>query len=115
MHEVSLIQSLFEEVERQLAAHAGVSVNALHVRIGELAGVDPELFRSAYDLCRSQGPLAGAELKLSVEAAAWACPGCGDDFARGSVLSCARCGAPARLTRGDGIFLDRIEAEVPDV
>lgn len=114
MHEVSLIQSLFEEVERQVAAHGGVSVNALHVRIGELSGVDPELFRSAYDLCRAAGPLARAELKLSVEAAAWVCSLCGNGFTPGSVLTCTQCGAPARLTCGDGIFLDRIEAELPD-
>ena len=58
MHELSLIQALFEEVESQLAPHAGARVSALHVRVGELAGVDPELFRSAYAVCRDGGPLA---------------------------------------------------------
>ena len=115
MHELSLIQALFAEVEAQLAPHAGATVLALHVRVGELAGVDPELFRSAYEVCRSGGRLATAELELLFEPAEWKCSACQLDIARGSVLACFSCGAPARLARGGGIFLDRIEAEIHHV
>lgn len=115
MHELSLIQALFSEVERQLAPHPRATVHALHVRVGELAGVDPEQFRGAYDVCRAAGPLVRAELKLSFEPATWTCPSCRADFSRGDVLTCSRCDAPARLTRGGDIILDRIEAEIPDV
>jgi hydrogenase nickel incorporation protein HypA/HybF len=115
MHELSLVQALFSEVERQLASHPRATVNALHIRVGELAGVDPELFQGAYEVCRAAGPLSRAELKLSFEPAAWTCPSCQADFSRGQVLTCSRCGTPARLARGGDIILDRIEAEVPDV
>jgi hydrogenase nickel incorporation protein HypA/HybF len=115
MHELSLIQALFAEVESQLAPHAGARVCALHVRVGELAGVDPELFRSAYEVCRNGGPLAAAELELSFEPAEWKCSACQVDISRGQVLTCSLCGEPARLARGGEIFLDRIEAEIQHV
>lgn len=115
MHEYSLIQALFVEVDRALSAHAGATVSALHVRVGELAGVEPELFRSAYETFRQAGRLAHAELELIFEPAVWACPSCQLDIPRGSALTCAICGASARLTRGGEIFLDRIEAEIENV
>lgn len=115
MHEFSLVQALFSEVRRALAPHAGATVSVLHVRVGELAGVEPELFRSAYETFRAAGGFASAELALTVEPAAWTCPCCLVDFARGSSLSCRKCGASARLARGGEIVLDRIEAEVAHV
>lgn len=115
MHEVSLIQALFAEVERALAPHTGAVVDAIHVRVGELAGVDPELFRMAYDAFRSAGPLARAELFVISEPATWSCPVCLVELPRGTPLTCGRCGEAARLTAGGDIFLDRIEAEVSDV
>jgi hydrogenase nickel incorporation protein HypA/HybF len=115
MHEVSLIQALFAEVDRNLAAHPHAVVHAVHVRIGELAGVEPTLFRGAYDLCRGAGNLATAELIVTSEPARWTCPLCNLDFTPGTPLTCAHCGTAARLAAGGDIFLDRIEAEVSDV
>ncbi|MDB4945911.1 MAG: hydrogenase expression/synthesis HypA [Labilithrix sp.] len=115
MHEVSLIQALFEEVDRALEPHASAVVNAIHVRVGEHAGVDPELFRTAYDAFRSVGRLANAELFVVSEPATWSCPLCLVTLVPGTPLTCGRCGTPARLTAGGEIFLDRIEAVISDV
>jgi hydrogenase nickel incorporation protein HypA/HybF len=115
MHEVSLIQALFAEVDRALAPHPGAVVHALHVRVGELAGVEPSLFRTAYDVFRGAGGLASAELVVVSEPAVWTCPVCSVDLARGGPLMCTECGAPARLVRGGDVFLDRIEAVMNDV
>jgi hydrogenase nickel incorporation protein HypA/HybF len=115
MHELSLVTALFEQVKRALEPHPGASVSGLVVRIGELSGVDPDLFRSAYDTVREATDFPAAELSLDVEQAAWACPSCDIEIARGTPLQCRRCGAYARLARGGDVFLDRIEAEVPNV
>lgn len=48
MHEFSLVDELLRQVESLRLAHAAHRVVAIHVRIGELAGVEPELFRSAF-------------------------------------------------------------------
>jgi len=47
--------------------------------------------------------------------AVWRCSRCDQPIAAGAVLRCPSCGRPARLASGDGIILERIEMEVPDV
>ena len=115
MHEVSLIQSLIAEVDRALAPHPGAVVHVLHVRVGELAGVEPSLFRTAYDALRGVGGLANAELVVVSEPAEWTCPTCDVELVRGEPLTCRQCGTSARLVRGGDVFLDRIEAVMNDV
>jgi hydrogenase nickel insertion protein HypA len=112
MHEYSLVRAMVDRVEEEARARSATAVSRLAVRIGALAGVEPELFASAFTLCR-EGILAGAELDISRSEAAWACPSCGAAIAPGAVLSCAGCDKPARLVSGDEIILERIEMEVP--
>ncbi len=111
MHEYSLVQALVERVEQEVRKRGEAKVHRLRVRLGELAGVDAGLFRTAYDMFRSGTVCAGAELELTPIAARWQCPSCYRSIARGRKLQC--CGAPARLVEGDDLMLDQIELEVP--
>jgi len=43
----------------------------------------------------------------------WTCARCGRAIARGEVLNC--CGAPAKLSEGAELILQRIEMEAADV
>ena len=43
MHEVSLVHALFDQADRAIVPHSSRDVRQMKVRIGELAGVDPEL------------------------------------------------------------------------
>ncbi len=114
MHEYSLIQSLVSRVEAETASRRATAVHRLVVAVGELAGVDPELFRTAYETFRAGTVCAQAPLELRVVPAHWSCPGCGREIPRGEVLACASCGVPARLSPGgDEILLETIEMEVP--
>ena len=116
MHEYSIISALVDQVQ---AARAGAPEQALvqkvHVAIGELAGVDVELLKTAFTTFRPRTVCEEAELLVRSVAAEWRCPRCQQALARGAVLSCPSCGRPARLTAGDEIILERIELEVPDV
>lgn len=114
MHEYSIVQALLERANAE-AAMRSASVSRLHVRIGELAGVDPELLATAFETFRQQGRCADATLCVTPVAAEWRCTRCGEAIARGAWLRCAACQVPARLCAGDEIVLDRIEMEVPDV
>jgi hydrogenase nickel insertion protein HypA len=113
MHEYSLVQALMHRVAREAESRGAVAVHRLSVRIGSLAGVDPELFASAYSLWREGTLCADAELVIEPVEARWTCPRCGQGMQPGAVLRCPECGVPAQLSAGDEIILDRIEMEVP--
>lgn len=112
MHEFSIVQSLLQTAEAEARSRGATAVHRLEVRIGELAGVEIELLRSAYELVRGRTLCAGAELTITPSAVRWACSGCGRTVERGGVLQCPDCGKPARLVQGDEILLERMELEV---
>lgn len=112
MHEYALIQSLVERVETEARARDASAVHRLTVRIGELSGVDVELFRTAFLTFRDRTICERAELVVETVAVQWACERCGRPIEAGRPLQCAVCRRPARLVGGDEIILDRIEMEV---
>ena len=114
MHEYSLVQSLVARVEAEAQARRAVAVHRVVVSVGELSGVDPELFATAYHTFRAGTVCQGAMLEVRRVGAAWSCPACQIPLERGAVLACAACGRPAELPPGAGdILLERIEMEVP--
>ena len=52
MHEYSIVQALLERVDREVAAHHASRVHRVRVSIGELAGVEVALLRTAFDTIR---------------------------------------------------------------
>jgi hydrogenase nickel incorporation protein HypA/HybF len=115
MHEYSIVQALLERVETEAMARRATAVHRVSVRIGELSGVDVELFTTAYETFRDRTICQDAVIDVQVVPTQWACETCGDIVARGAPLRCATCGGAARLAAGEEIVLDRIELEVPDV
>lgn len=114
MHEYSLVEALLRRVEAEAKKHRAVAVHRLSVRVGELAGVDPELLATAYETFRQGTICEKAPLALTRVPARWSCPACGRPIEKGAVLSCASCREPARLDDGgDALLLDGIEMEVP--
>ena len=114
MHEYSLVEALVRRVEEEAQKRSATRVHRLSVRVGELAGVDAELFQTAYDTFRAGTICAEAALTVTRVAARWSCPKCAKPIPRGAILRCATCDAPARLDEGgDALTLDGIEMEVP--
>ena len=114
MHEYSLVEALISRVEAEAKKRQAVKVHALSVRVGELAGVDPELFQTAYDTFRAGTLCAETTLTVKRIPASWSCPQCRAAIQRGAVLRCAACDVPARLDDGaDALTLDGIDMEVP--
>ena len=114
MHEYSLVQSLVDRVEALARERRATAVHGVVVSVGELAGLDPELFQTAYDTFRAGTVCERAALTLRRVPARWACPACAREIPRGEVLACADCGVPARIAPGgDEILLETIDMEVP--
>ena len=113
MHEYSVVQAMFEQIERTAGAHHATAVRRVHVRLGASAGVDPLLLRTAYDTFRAGTVCADAPIEIAEIPVRWVCPGGHGDLVPGTPLTCTACGRPAQLLSGDEIVLDRVELEVP--
>ena len=112
MHEYSIVAALVDKVDAIARERRAVAVKRLHVRIGELSGVETELLATAYRTFREKTACDGADLTILPVKARWACPDCKRDIARGEVLRCVACGTSAKLAEGDEIILERVEMEV---
>jgi hydrogenase nickel incorporation protein HypA/HybF len=112
MHEYSLVRAMVDRVEVEARSRNATAVSRLAVRIGAMSGVEPELFASAFTLCR-EGILADTQLDIRRSEAVWNCPRCQAAIPAGGVLRCFPCDAPARMVTGDEILLEQIEMEVP--
>lgn len=68
MHEYSLVQAMFDQMGNIIAAQRARSVRRVRVRIGRLAGVDPTLFQTAYEMFRIKTFCAEAPLEIDQDA-----------------------------------------------
>lgn len=113
MHEYSIVQALYDSVVTQAAVKGAVSVHGVHVKIGELSGVDVGLLETAWRTFRVHTICESAPMEVAVVPPRWVCAACGHDAARHGVLRCESCGGAMRLIEGDEIVLERIVMEVP--
>lgn len=115
MHEVSLVHALFDQTDRAIGQHPRAAVRQVTLRIGELAGVERELFRTAFEGCKSERGYAVASLDIIEEHAVWSCADCGARVTPEGPLRCAACDGPVQLSAGGDLILQRVELEVTDV
>lgn len=111
MHELSVCQALIIQVEQVAARERATRVNAVHLSIGPLSGVEPQLLEQAFPLAAA-GSVAGAA-SLHIEAAPIRvhCARCDHtSAATASRLVCARCGDwRTTLVSGDELLLTHLE------
>jgi hydrogenase nickel incorporation protein HypA/HybF len=93
MHELSIAAAVAERAEEVAREHGADSVEAVRLRVGELAGVVPDALRFSFGLVAQGTAVAGAELVIEEVPATARCGGCEERFAVGSPprLWCARC------------------------
>ena len=112
MHEYSIALELMRSIEAAARPYDDAVVQKVHLRIGELAGVEADLLASAFELVRPGTRCAAAELEIRPSPAVWSCSLCGKSIATGAPLRCPDCGVAARMDSGDEIMLERLEMEV---
>lgn len=110
MHEYSIVEALLVNVQGHVDRARARSVRRLVVSVGERAGLDPVLFRRAFETFRERTPCEHAELQIVDVPVRWECARCAARLA--SPMTACMCGGRARLGAGDDIVLDRIEMEV---
>jgi hydrogenase nickel incorporation protein HypA/HybF len=112
MHEYSIVQAMFDQIEARAGERQALSVRRVRVRIGRAAGVDVDLLRTAFDVYKVRTLCESAPLEVEEVAERWACPSGHGDITPGRRLVCETCGRPAHLAAGDDIVLEQLELEV---
>jgi hydrogenase nickel incorporation protein HypA/HybF len=69
MHEYSLVQAMFDRIGEVVRANQAIAVKRVRVRLGPCSGVEPELFRRAYDVFRLRTLCADAPLDIVTDTA----------------------------------------------
>lgn len=64
MREWSVAMGIVEKVQQELERLGGLSVDAVHVRLGRLAGLVPDTLRRAFVMATEHTALAGAQLVI---------------------------------------------------
>jgi len=116
MHEAGIAEYLVEVAERHLASVPHGRVRALHLRVGELTGVNPDSLDFAFE-CLSQGTaLEGAALAVERVPLVVSCDACGRSTAvEDYVFRCGGCGADGvRIASGRELQFVSIETDDPE-
>ena len=114
MHELSIAMSIVEMVEDEMEHRGGLQIVAVHLRIGQLAGVVKEALLSSYEMACEDTALAGSQLIVEEVPVIMYCPTCD---ARRPVLAsewfnCPQCRAPVtEIVQGKELELVSLEID----
>lgn len=114
MHEVSIVESLIEQVEREVA-QSGHQGRVLHLEliVGRLCGASADAIRFAFELLAPETFLKDAELTIHEPRAVCCCAACGGRSEIDELVSvCPQCGS-SRITfeGGQDLLLESIDLE----
>lgn len=112
MHEVSIIQALLDQV--QTLVPAATRLESVHVEVGELEHLDPEVMTLAWAGATDSGPFAGARLEVVRVPLRVRCRACGAEHEPEdpAILLCPACGVVRpEVLEGSGVLLRRLEVE----
>jgi len=116
MHELSICQSLLDQVERIAQDHRATRVERILLRVGPLSGVEPALLRNAYPLAAAGTIAESADLVIEAAPVRVHCKDCGAETdAAPNRLLCGACGGwQTRLISGDELLLANLELTIMD-
>ena len=116
MHEMSLMQQVIDEINRQLDEQEAdkTKVREVRLKVGALDIHSEAAFRQAFELLVTSTPLERARLDLTVEPARLVCAACGHEaaLAEGEIdphdpspyVVCPKCGAVCTIQGGRGVL-----------
>jgi hydrogenase nickel incorporation protein HypA/HybF len=114
MHELSIALSILEVAEEHAERHGGGRVDAIHLRLGPLAGVVKQALLGAFEMARAESRLAESRLILEEVLLSVYCPACAAERSPVSAqqLCCSVCGtATPEVLRGRELEVVALEIE----
>jgi len=113
MHEMSLAEGILQIVEDHAKSQGFRRVSAVVLEIGQLAGVEVEALRFAFDAVTRDSVAEGAELQIvDVPGRAW-CLGCSESVPITQLYDeCPRCGGfQLQVTGGSEMRVKELAVE----
>jgi len=114
MHELSIVEALFDQAEREIRrlGHEG-RVLRMDLTIGRLSGVNSDSIRFAFELLKPETIFDRAELAIEEPPAACRCRACGAESEVSDITAeCPRCGSHDIIIEGGReMLLQSIELE----
>lgn len=113
MHEYSLVQSLLDQVESIRIAERADRVVSIRINMGEFSGVEPDLFREAFEILIDSTQARGATLDLTTTPLLAECKQCNHRFAVEEYrFECPRCASPKIFViEGEDMILETVILE----
>ncbi len=115
MHEMSLVQGLFEQLKSLAAENNASRIVKVTMEIGPISGVVVDSFRFGFEILSSQEPMfRDAELVIEVPEVAYTCTSCAHvQFTAGERPDqCSACGEFFLTPKGgDDLLLKQVEME----
>lgn len=98
MHELSIAISMIEQIIEESDSRGGLTVEAVHLRLGIFSGVSRDAISFAYELACEGTPLEGSRLSIEIVPLLIYCPACKKERTPVSVyeLCCPDCLVPAQ-------------------
>jgi hydrogenase nickel incorporation protein HypA/HybF len=111
MHELSIAISMVEEVTAEVESRGGLAIEAVHLSLGSLSGVDKEALRFCYQAACEGTILDGSRLVIQIVPVTIRCPDCEHESNPESILrlTCPHCGGAAQVIRGHDIEVSALE------
>lgn len=115
MHELGIANSVLEAVRAEAQQHPGARVLRVGVRVGELAGVDPDALNFCFESLVKGTEFELLALVIESTPRRHRCPQCNRMFAVVDYsFACPDCGETAtRCVGGDELELSYLEVETP--
>ena len=117
MHEMSIMASLFGIIQQQAAAAGAQRVLSVKVRVGALAGVEPELLSSAFDIFAEGTVAKGACFEVERVPITGRCRECGKtgfQIANFELICPDCCSKRVEIVGGEELVLEKLEVEIAD-
>jgi hydrogenase nickel incorporation protein HypA/HybF len=112
MHEVGIMQNVFEIAFAHLQKERATRIHRVRLRVGALSGVVPDALQFAFEALKENTPAAEASLEVDFLPVRLVCQSCGLEFGADAFAElCPTCGSPHSSVR-QGRELDVVSLEI---
>jgi hydrogenase nickel incorporation protein HypA/HybF len=112
MHELSIAVSMVERIIEESESRGGLQVEAVHLKLGVLSGVDKDALAFSYEIACEGTFLAGSKLVIDTVPLLIYCDACAAEGVPESIqhIACPRCRRPSqKILRGRELEVAALE------